>query len=183
MGTTISESARIGSGSTGAASGIRLRRVVQPVFNDNACGKHRLMVIPRLSYNFLDPLRKRMPLPFLYALPVARRSWTGTRRRTWSVSPSRSGCRRATTAAAPGTSVFERPASEHGGKASWFPSHPLSPTSRRDDGRCGHAFARKCSPKNARRFHQPGPFTRWCRRRKSHRAKDSRQDSHGTRYC
>ena len=60
MGTTISESARIGSGSTGAASGIRLRRVVQPVFNDNACGKHRLMVIPQLSYNFLEPLRKRV---------------------------------------------------------------------------------------------------------------------------
>ena len=60
MGTTISESARIGSGSTGAASGIRLRRVVQPVFNDNACGKHRLMVIPRLSYNFLDPLLCRV---------------------------------------------------------------------------------------------------------------------------
>ena len=70
MGTTISESARIGSGSTGAASGIRLRRVVQPVFNDNACGKHRLMVIPRLSYNILDPLRKRRTLPFLYSLRV-----------------------------------------------------------------------------------------------------------------
>ena len=122
MGMTISESARIGSGSTGAASGIRLRRVKQPVFKGNACGKHRLMVIPRLSYNFLDPLRKRRTLPFLYALPVARRSLTATRRRTLSVSPSRSGCRRATTAAAPGTSVFERPASE--GRQSFVPAGP-----------------------------------------------------------
>ena len=115
MGTTISESARIGSGSTGAASGIRLRRVVQPVFNDNACGKHRLMVIPRLSYNFLDPLRKRRTLPFLYALPVARRSWMGALSIRWRVRPSRSGCRRATTASVSGA-LSEKEA-RIGGKA------------------------------------------------------------------
>ena len=123
MGTTISERARIGSGSTGAASDIRLRRVVQPVFNDNACVKHRLMVIPRLSYNFLDALRKRMSLPFFYALPVARRSWMGAWRKTVSVLPSRSGCRRATTAAAPGASVLR---GAHRRESEFcFLSHPL----------------------------------------------------------